>query len=1457
MLKSGDRLQKLLTLLITWAVLLALFFAYEEYFVKGQREYLRERGFRVLAVLSNELNAKVRQAQSTTKSFSRLLAPPTAEGSGQPVRGDQPGATSAPGRPVDPRIKYLEVYLSVAQIADKSFKVAEGCRKEGDTVPLELAPDPDNPNTLVLSAICLAHKEDPGAPASSHKAPQLYTVDLQPWIQDSFTQLGGFFDDVLVADSTGTVRFQKSRNGPRIADLHGLLPKSKPKKTTQKEPPGENAPASNDPDASEESGLKTLQKASTSVAVTLAGESYELFAQPLSRVLSGARPGAASLDLMVCGLLRTETLESESHSVPYSTLIWLGLLAAMFFSLSWPLFKLRLMSNTERFSPRDGWYLILAIFLASISAILMILNASYTARVQAATDKDMKRLADAISRNVNDEVSLAFQQLKQLPTDPEVSGDFRAFFESKRPQFVPSYLNRERQNQCYRFFKNAFWIDQNGQQQIKVDVQQVLTPMINVGSLSYFKNSVSDRNWLHTEGDAPPHQDEQVPSPPSSCLPLGPEALLSAHLRAEPRFSVNTGEFHLLLAAPVGAGNEHQDKEISVQAMTTEPLSLVNPILPPGYGFAVVDDKCLVLFHSQSVRNLKENFCEESKDHTELMPWLRSGSDTWLDISYTGRRERAYLRPLSLPGFSTAFLVVFQEPEREVTLNLAIILVCSILLGSYFVIPLLVALLHLSLRGPLRWVYPPQVIWPYKENALRYVELFAANGSMSFLFWLSYRRLHEAPLLFLTLAVPCLSVLFVLLKLRASSRVLHRFGATQSSVASAAILALLAWWALRRPPEPPLEWLIMFASFGAIGQIAVLLSGEPSWIRKRIVRGFRVPTRLQEAIPKQFGLAYALLALGVTACVAVVPCVGFFKYAYDAITELSLKHDQLSVSRSLVERRDSIRRYYEQLKVPNSQESNAAKTAKDRLVHRLGRYDKLRDEKQKPLLEVECEPTLTFEDQTAACKSAGKPEREHVTDRINDWIERQISRATLRFPSNQLGSEIGKLGVASTVDEGSSEEHYWIEENASKFSLHWGPSSIGSKLTVTSSYAEWKGLSLLGWVCLVLLSLLLILWLLSIVRRIFFIDLQSASPLDLFDGERIEEIQKNLLIIGPPKSGDRLRAMANMKKVDWRDMRVELDALIRDPKHRLSDCRGQVLVLEHVEFNLNDRAYNLARLNLLESLLCDSSHKTVIVSTIDLLYFLTDSAPEVLSDKKDPEEARRLLGRWAETLSKFTRLQMKDTGKEDFVRRVAEFALENDRCAQFAIWVCKECSRTEFLRDIGTQILEKLKKQPETLGWLVGTVLDWADTYYRVLWSSLTATERLVLYQLALDGWANPKNAAALQQLERKLLIYKAPMYRVMNESFRRFIKSPEHADEIANWERHEQQSTWRALRLFLAVIAIGAGIWLLYAQAELFQVGVGYIVAIGTLLTAVTGLLGRSKPAAAPAELSAPQQST
>ena len=39
------------------------------------------------------------------------------------------------------------------------------------------------------------------------------------------------------------------------------------------------------------------------------------------------------------------------------------------------------------------------------------------------------------------------------------------------------------------------------------------------------------------------------------------------------------------------------------------------------------------------------------------------------------------------------------------------------------------------------------------------------------------------------------------------------------------------------------------------------------------------------------------------------------------------------------------------------------------------------------------------------------------------------------------------------------------------------------------------------------------------------------------------------------------------------------------------------------------------------------------------------------------------------------------------------------------------------------------------------------------------------------------------------------PIYRIMNESFRRFIQGGEHGVEIAQWEKREKQRAWRAFQ--------------------------------------------------------------
>src|SRR5215470_3001927 len=135
MLKSGEKLQKLLMLLITWTLLLAGFVAYQQYFVEHQESFFKERAFRTLNKLSLELVHKFDEAQVSTESFVKLV-----KGNADTYAGN-----------------FLDVYLKGLRPKDQhdtDIQAAKQCwanDRKFEQVPLEPKQDRDG---LILSFYC-------------------------------------------------------------------------------------------------------------------------------------------------------------------------------------------------------------------------------------------------------------------------------------------------------------------------------------------------------------------------------------------------------------------------------------------------------------------------------------------------------------------------------------------------------------------------------------------------------------------------------------------------------------------------------------------------------------------------------------------------------------------------------------------------------------------------------------------------------------------------------------------------------------------------------------------------------------------------------------------------------------------------------------------------------------------------------------------------------------------------------------------------------------------------------------------------------------------------------------------------------------------------------------------------------------------------------------------------------
>jgi hypothetical protein len=231
----------------------------------------------------------------------------------------------------------------------------------------------------------------------------------------------------------------------------------------------------------------------------------------------------------------------------------------------------------------------------------------------------------------------------------------------------------------YPFFESAFFVDENGQQQWKFETSGTASNKVNVAERDYFKTIAGGRGWSATTfcngGD---------------------------RCTFEPVLSWTVGEPRAVLAktARVGAQSPGRSQP-PVAAISILMRSLINPVLPPGFAFAVVDPTGKVLFHSDRQRILNENFFVETDNNRRLRAKVYAHSAEPLNISYWGSEYRAFLKPMKLPDL---YVITLSQKERAWAINREWLVVALIFVAAYLVFWLTAALL--TVRKNASWVWP-------------------------------------------------------------------------------------------------------------------------------------------------------------------------------------------------------------------------------------------------------------------------------------------------------------------------------------------------------------------------------------------------------------------------------------------------------------------------------------------------------------------------------------------------------------------------------------------------------------------------------------------------------------------------------------------------------------------------------------------------------------------------------
>lgn len=533
---------------------------------------------------------------------------------------------------------------------------------------------------------------------------------------------------------------------------------------------------------------------------------------------------------ILCGLMPTGALRMESFKIPADWIIRIvgGFLVAL---LAVPFLKLATLGKEERLRANDGLLVVLcALIGVSLLAILLLDGIVYS-RLYNGADEQLKELAKQVKEDLDQELSTALSGLRDLhekASNVEDASTLTLPLDSPHVDF--------------------FWADSDGKQVFKWTRPGEQTRPISVRDREYFQDALAGR-------------------------------LLPGGFAIQPVRSWTTGEYMEEIAIP----GESRNGEDVVAVLSTVLASVHRPVLPPGFGFAVIEPEGRVLFHSDSKRAIQENFLKET-DSRKLEALLFANRRDWAKVRYLGRQHRVYTMPVEgLPWT----IVTFRDLTllRAIHVQIVTVALASLVLyAGLFLLLFIVVYLLSATRA--HWIWPA----PARRGTYLQLAVFYAGCLLAYLVPLFAG--DPVFLLINGMLVPLLVLFVSYVKVRSDQGL---WGGKQwAAVAITTVTLLLSvgigvW---RLWPERP---VILAVSVAALAVGALFL------FSRVVTRFFERGAQLQPTRG-----AYLVSATLLLMVVTILPAASFFKMARDLPAENLVKHGQVHLLRQLERQRASL-----------------------------------------------------------------------------------------------------------------------------------------------------------------------------------------------------------------------------------------------------------------------------------------------------------------------------------------------------------------------------------------------------------------------------------------------------------------------------------------------------------------------------------------------------------------------
>jgi hypothetical protein len=1075
---------------------------------------------------------------------------------------------------------------------------------------------------------------------------------------------------------------------------------------------------------------------------------------------------------VLCGAVKESTFNRKIHEVDTYT-ISIAILVLLFVLLSMPILKLVVMNAVERLRIVNVWFTGFSIIVGTALIVLILVAANHFFSHKGIVRVDLTRLSDSVKTRFLQELNTIYNQLYSIRNSAAMPDEgktiaYENFFSrdsfflklKNKPQGAYPYLPdtaKLNSNFHYPFTNQVMWLDVRGDQLFTLATQSVNS--FNLGTREYFIKAKDGDLWTLPGND-------------------GKQKFSLQSIR-----SFRSGRNAAGFGVPLSGG------KASVLAVSSKLHSIMAPLLPPGFGYCIIDNKGEVWFHSDRLRNMQENFFEETEHNEKMRAAIAGRMKVGLDASYDHRGHQMYIQPIdNLPLYLVTFYDLdYYKSPLVLTMGYASLLI--FLMFSLIGIQLL--LQFVSVYRPtklkirrfyLSWLRPRKMNEEQSKELCheireKYTRSILTLGTLAIVSMVFLLIDHNASVTFGFLVLPLYILVFQYLlferenirKKDADAKIIRH-----SFVWLSVILIVLVNFFIA-----PFADGFDVAVWVQVFFLVILLSGYFIGGIKKIA-GFDFVKGHQQNL--YFVMIF--LWLGV---VSVLPVIGFYRMAYHEESLTWTKYLQWDIAQAEEKRNADLKK-----------ELVAYKNVIDTLGEESNYLDVTGNFKRTSVLEK------------GYTQDSSK--HRYTFEFLSRPPMSKILNST--FPVLQASAGDGKWCWYETEDECNVAMKFIPDEGAPRY------------YTVTRSYFDLHGSNYFVLFIILLLGFFYLIYHVTLfaVRNIFGLGVVLDSRLikdshaEISHGDLLN--QNRIFIVGLPYAGKEL-LLNNFSCVI--NLRTDL-------KKAIPANKQNVIVIKHFEHGIDDHTINDDKLKIIQQLV-DEDRKIIIASVVQpgaILEFYEKALDRIDESKPEWGTYKHAEQMWKNMLSGFV-LYFQPLSKENTL-------LSDD------VFIRSELNHGLYLPTLASHIPNETTNTYPCQENFVLKIEELADTYYHSLWNSFSDAEKFLLHDLAKDRYVNLKNVKTIRLLLQKGVIVADDSLQIMNRSFNNFILSVVNEDEEVQMEKEQSsRGSWNIVQSVLIILLIALIAFIAIAQQDLFRdlnVLIGAFGSAIALITRFGGLL-------------------